>query len=629
MTSKKRKPAPVQKSKRSNPIWVGYLFLILGLGAYLALVVHFNFTQDDAYITFRYAANYLDGHGLVYNIGERVEGYTNFLWTIFMIMAGLAGIDFVIISKILGALFGSATIIILFLLSRRVFQDLPRPRAVILAGITCFVFGTAYSSAYWAVAGLETAAFGFMVVLSLYSYVRRSLSTVPCLVAATLFRPEGALVFACVIGYDIIKHRALTRYAILNLVVYSIFLIPFAVFKLTYYGSLFPNPFYAKTAFDFQQVVNGLSYTGQFLWHYLAAGIFVVPALILIKRTPSALRAIMVFLLIYTLYIILIGGDVLKVHRFFVPILPLFAVTVIYGFSILFEKKAFLLVLAVVVLIGWQVTLPRKHVTTFHTREVGFTLRMADFSDALVKMDSTNFSLAVSTIGLVGYRLLDHTIIDMLGLADSTIARHPEPYIEGMETTWRETHFNSSYLLSRRPDYILFSTGAKPSAPAERALFLYTDFLNSYRTIGFFLGTKLQSIYKRYYQAKGEIRRDVDVRFVQYYNRGMNLLNKDNAAAGAAFDSAAMYCPQPTYPYLYYYMSEAQRKTGNIELSYQYLKQAAAMDSLVYEVDKDLYLYEYMTGNYERAMFHRARVAKIVPWYMPRLDSLVLGNQQR
>jgi hypothetical protein len=37
---------------------------------------------DDAYISLRYAENLVDGHGLVYNVGEYVEGYTNFLWTV-------------------------------------------------------------------------------------------------------------------------------------------------------------------------------------------------------------------------------------------------------------------------------------------------------------------------------------------------------------------------------------------------------------------------------------------------------------------------------------------------------------------------------------------------------------------
>ncbi|MCY3901568.1 MAG: hypothetical protein OXF76_00280 [Caldilineaceae bacterium] len=38
------------------------------------------FLTDDAFISFRYTRNLLEGHGLVFNPGERVEGYTNFLW---------------------------------------------------------------------------------------------------------------------------------------------------------------------------------------------------------------------------------------------------------------------------------------------------------------------------------------------------------------------------------------------------------------------------------------------------------------------------------------------------------------------------------------------------------------------
>ena len=39
-------------------------------------------TQDDAFISFRYAENLANGQGLVFNPGERVEGYSNPLWTV-------------------------------------------------------------------------------------------------------------------------------------------------------------------------------------------------------------------------------------------------------------------------------------------------------------------------------------------------------------------------------------------------------------------------------------------------------------------------------------------------------------------------------------------------------------------
>jgi hypothetical protein len=48
--------------------------------------------SDDAFISFRYAAHLLRGDGLVYNVGERVEGYTNLLWT--LLLAGAMALGF-------------------------------------------------------------------------------------------------------------------------------------------------------------------------------------------------------------------------------------------------------------------------------------------------------------------------------------------------------------------------------------------------------------------------------------------------------------------------------------------------------------------------------------------------------
>ena len=61
--------------------------LLLILVAFALLMVAMGVcVQEDALISMRYAQNLVDGHGLVYNTGERVEGYTNFLWT--MLLAG-------------------------------------------------------------------------------------------------------------------------------------------------------------------------------------------------------------------------------------------------------------------------------------------------------------------------------------------------------------------------------------------------------------------------------------------------------------------------------------------------------------------------------------------------------------
>ncbi|MBU6216640.1 MAG: hypothetical protein KGR17_08545, partial [Acidobacteria bacterium] len=51
--------------------------VLVVLSAVAAWVI--RFAQDDAFITYRYSRNLARGEGLVFNTGERVEGYTNFL----------------------------------------------------------------------------------------------------------------------------------------------------------------------------------------------------------------------------------------------------------------------------------------------------------------------------------------------------------------------------------------------------------------------------------------------------------------------------------------------------------------------------------------------------------------------
>jgi hypothetical protein len=87
--------------RRALPILVA-----VGAAAWLAVrELHFaGWMDDDAFISFRYARNLVRGAGLVFNPGERVEGYTNFLWTV--LLAGLHGLgaDLPRAARVLGVL---------------------------------------------------------------------------------------------------------------------------------------------------------------------------------------------------------------------------------------------------------------------------------------------------------------------------------------------------------------------------------------------------------------------------------------------------------------------------------------------------------------------------------------------
>ena len=79
------------QSLRSHPWLTLALLGTLALAFWHARV--YQFLTDDAYISFRYADNFARGDGLVFNPGgERVEGYTNFLWVLLLAGGRLAGI---------------------------------------------------------------------------------------------------------------------------------------------------------------------------------------------------------------------------------------------------------------------------------------------------------------------------------------------------------------------------------------------------------------------------------------------------------------------------------------------------------------------------------------------------------
>src|SRR3954454_18585635 len=83
------------------------------LAATAVLLPHamlFDFVNDDAYISFRYARNLAEHGQLVFNLGERVEGYTNFLWTVLLAAGIKLGVSPVIASRFLGVAFGVGTL---------------------------------------------------------------------------------------------------------------------------------------------------------------------------------------------------------------------------------------------------------------------------------------------------------------------------------------------------------------------------------------------------------------------------------------------------------------------------------------------------------------------------------------
>ena len=101
-----------------------FQFILIVILAGLVVLAWKNaFYQDDAFISFRYAKNLVDGHGLVFNPGERVEGYTNFLWTLLMTIPIYFGYGPVVFSQMLGLVCFAGSLLLTYLTTVRIFKS--------------------------------------------------------------------------------------------------------------------------------------------------------------------------------------------------------------------------------------------------------------------------------------------------------------------------------------------------------------------------------------------------------------------------------------------------------------------------------------------------------------------------
>ncbi len=580
---KPQSPPPSRNTGRYAVIGV-YLLAALAIAIFQYSCFKYELTQDDAYISFRYAQNFLNGDGLVFNAGERVEGYTNFLWVIVLALAKqLLGMDFIVTSRLLGMAAGSLMFLLLLWLIKGERKD---DLGLMFAAVAAMML-TNLSIAYWSIASLETGAFAFMVLAAVVSEYRKPQLTPGLLIIASLLRPEGVLVFGICALNRLITDRALPlRFAL----TYILPLVPFAAFKLSYYGQLFPNPYYAKSGVGMEYIKTGLEY----LWTFTKAlggygAVFLLP-LLAIKLLWQRYSLLYIFVALYSAYIVWVGGDVLFVYRFFVPVVPvlyfLFAVAVMELARTLLKsaqlvKAAFVVAVAAFSIASYSLSI--QHVKTYWFYEQNIVRKMHFLGEMLKKHMGPDFSVAVSTIGMISYQLIGHRVIDLLGLTDSYIARNPET-IEGMTLTWKERRFNSTYLLGQKPDFIIFSTGYKPSAPAERALMMHSEFRHNFSPMGFIR----EKSYKVFWMRHGEIdmSRDqvhTDYKFVERMVDGFYHTNRTGPQKALPFFLESEQRLGEVYPLLDYAIGDCFFRSNQKDSALARFNRAIGMDPNAWE----------------------------------------------
>jgi arabinofuranosyltransferase len=319
------------------------VFWILALAAVAAATWHaaaLAWTCDDAFITFRYAQHFVDGHGLVFNLDPSeapVEGYTNFSWTMWMALGAMLGFEHVGMeswSIFWGVVCHGGVVLLLSAMAWRASAG----RA--WAPVAACAYAAIHHAASLAPAGLETALFVLLATamarFAMSLRCRREAALMGFIgVLCAMTRPDGGLFVA--MGGLFVLYDAWQRRAPALLVGYvapfALVLAPYLLWRRAYYGYWVPNTAFAKAAGSAHWDL-GWTYVADFFLCYWALLPALGAALWFLCRRADPLAPISPFLgrrpwLVfaaffgpYVGFVVYVGGDFMF-SRFLLPVLPL------------------------------------------------------------------------------------------------------------------------------------------------------------------------------------------------------------------------------------------------------------------------------------------------------------------
>lgn len=452
--------------RRHRGLALSGLFLATGLGAWSV-----RFVQDDAFISFRYARNLAQGRGLVFNTGDRVEGYTNFLWTLMMSVPERLGWSAPLASQLLGVLLVLATLAVTLRLARNVLGN------ATLAYFSGIALVTNMTFLSYATGGLETMLQTLLVtsIAALLIPVERAAASRPTsrrvgagVLAglALMTRLDSAVLIGTIFLVHVVvatrprvgetegetegdsddphggaRSRVLQAATVLaTLAVPALVVVaPWAAWKLAYYGHPLPNTFAAKTGGNpIGPILFGLVYLAAFFigyflflligrWRRHRHELFALPGT----------RQLCWVVPVWLGYVVIAGADFME-FRFLVPILPVLAMVIAFlvdRYTVVWRQA---LLIGALLFASWgHIVLPSLGypVHTFHDLNIwpsqshtSLEALGTDLAEAFPGgLDAPGqVTMAVGNLGALPYYSQLPTV-DMFGLADTTVARDGAP----------------------------------------------------------------------------------------------------------------------------------------------------------------------------------------------------------
>jgi hypothetical protein len=439
---------------------------------------------DDAMISMCYAKNFANGYGLVWNPGgERVEGYTNLLWTMYMAFWHLLPISSAKISLPL-QVSGLLLLIGSLVLVRKISEHISNGNAYVI--VASVVLTASYQPInYWALKGMETSVLGFIILLSVWrvfvciEHNRFDPLLFVILGTALLIRPDASTFY---LGVGLFLMVAMPEHRKKNiLLALAIFLViqgSMTMFRLLYYNDILPNTYYLKmTGVPATiRIQRGLKVALQFV-SGMSYILFALPfAYSLLYAKNKKVWFMLYLFLIQVFYSIYVGGDAWDywghlANRYICIVMPLFFIVLSLVINFLlqqgtrylrmgaFLKKCCFIILIVITIIqmhrgfGSAVLRNLLNFPTFLMEEDKNNVLLAL---KIKEITTTDAKIAVGAAGAPPY-FSDRLSIDLLGKNDAYIAHQKAKGGWGGLFNPGHNKYDWGYSIGElKPDIVLF-----------------------------------------------------------------------------------------------------------------------------------------------------------------------------
>ena len=415
---------------KKNNLNVVLMSLCWGIGTIMILKYFWDQMGDDSFIFFRYAHNFIEGHGLKWNVFDvPVEGFSSPLWVFWLSIFG-NWFDIIVVAQ--------------------------WSNVLCLIGVGYFIWKQSEKSwwamwgvfftmgiQYWGTAGLETPLYICLFVGVLpVCYQRPTFTQLVILSLLGITRPEGVGLVILAVSYLIWMYR---DWRMLLVLIPTVFWI---LVRWQYYGDILPNTYWAKATGDpLFRVISG--------WNY--GGWLILP--LLIGLWKSTFKKPWVWVSTLWLVVIVGGGDWMWHDRLLLPVIVSVWILSqrIVGWSKWFIMGSLVKYWIPLSVLGSLLMSPfsGKGLSIQYHQEgnlIEVSKNLANDIRSVVPPDSL---IAINHAGAVPYFLPEHNFLDISGLNDRYLAK--------MEGNLHEK-YDAEYILSRKPDWIILNSLIDPKS---------------------------------------------------------------------------------------------------------------------------------------------------------------------